>query len=49
MPPHGLSIDISGYTEDDVDGYEPGARPGLRIMVEHRRRDSPLAERIIVE
>lgn len=24
MPPHGFSIDISGYTEDDVDGYEPG-------------------------
>lgn len=25
------------------------ARPGLRIKAEHRCRDSPLAERIIVE
>ncbi|UQV44282.1 hypothetical protein KIV45_20935 [Janthinobacterium lividum] len=24
LPTHGFSIDISGYTEDDVDGYEPG-------------------------
>lgn len=24
MPPDGFSIDISGYTEDDVDGYGPG-------------------------